>query len=120
MSENNIRKQYLALKTHFRVNPDTQLNEKTLEIFLYLFKEIGMLNELVDLTQNWATYSGSASSHVKNYYLSEALFDLKAEGKMKFYSGMMNKIYEGVSSTNMLKLLSQVKAQLKEGSYEGA
>lgn len=68
-----VRQMYLRLKSA----KNLQLSEKNLEYFLYLFKQLKMWPEVIDLCTNFEKLSGKTEdtnvNEIKAYYMSETL-----------------------------------------------
>jgi hypothetical protein len=56
-----------------------KFSAKNLEYFLFVFKQLKMYPEIIDVCENFQTLSGSAApSEISQYYLASTLLNLPA------------------------------------------
>lgn len=50
-----------------------------------------MLTDILDLSTYWHKYSASSNLDARNYYLSDALLEIKSNNTQGFYSTLISK-----------------------------
>ena len=75
-----IRSTYLRLKAANSLKKAT-FNEKSIEYFLYLFRQQKMWAELIDACESYTALTGQESENndIVSYYLSDTLLELPAD-----------------------------------------
>ena len=119
-TEESVRKLYLEIKSS-----KFELEEKSAEFLLFVFKSLNMVAESIDLCSNYHSivkgYSSeedASKSEIRNYYMSDSIMDLPL-GDSNYYQLLEQAVFKDKSDSPAY-LTSMTKAYFKDGNVDHA
>lgn len=107
---------YSRIKT-LNKSKGVKFSPKNLEYFLFVFKQLQMYPEIIDVCENFQELSGSAApSEISQYYLVSTLLNMPA--KQHYFDLVKEAVFDGQEQLSAGYITAMTKAHLKDGAIE--
>lgn len=119
----STRNLYISLKAGKEL-----LSEETAEFLLFLFKELNMIAETIDLCDNfhtivegYSTPQEAVKSDIRTFYMSESILSHPELAQSNNYNDLVdNAVFQNTDKESAAYLSSMVKAFMKDGNVDHA